>query len=143
MSVRPEELLRTKALASSGVSNLISTRWYANSAPQKTSYPCVVFGVESDNPVQHMTGATGYTQATISLGIYALKYEEAQAVAEKIRVACHAFKGNVTVSTETVKAGLLKLEKQMDSPVDTADGSDKPIFGITQTWLVSMEQATS
>lgn len=143
MSVRPEELLRTKALAASGVSNIVSTRWYSNVAPQGVKYPCIVSGIEDDNPIHHMTGPSGWTQTRIALGIYGTTYESVQALAEQIRFACYAFKGNVTVSAETVKAGLLKLEKQMDSPVEPTDGSDKPIFGITQTWLVAMQQATS
>lgn len=143
MAIDPEKALKAKALAATGVSALLGQRFYASSAPQDVAFPYAVYGIAKDEPVTHMGGQSGWTQASIDVGIFGHTYESVKAVADRIRIGCNSFKGTVTVGVETAKVGLIRLESKADTPVPVADGSSKPIYGITQTWLVSMEQATS
>jgi hypothetical protein len=141
MSVRPEEVLKAVALASSPVSSLIGTRWYPNAAPQNSLYPLVCCDIESDEPRGHLTGCN-WAIAKLDVRVYASSYESAQNVAEKLRFALNHYKANTTVSAETVLPTII-LESQSDTPAGVVDGSDKPIYGITQKYVVSMAQASS
>jgi len=145
MSVRPEEALRTKALAASGVSTLISTRWYANAAPQKAAYPLVVCDVEKSEPRGHLSGAN-WVIADIAVRIYGVEqsrtkggYEVCQDIAEALRLALHSTSDTFTVSGESCRPTIF-LDSQSDTPAGIVDGSDQPVYGITQIYKVSMAQ---
>lgn len=152
MSIRPEEALKAKALAASPVTSLIgsgsSARWYANAAPARVAYPCIVADVNSVRPVNHFTGG-GWAKTEIALRIYGVEqsnsksgYEVCQDVADALRNAMNSTKATVTVGVETCLPTII-LQSQSDTPAGIVEGTDKPVFGITQNWLVSMAQPES
>ena len=60
MSIRPEEMIRAKALAAAPVSALVGARIYAQMAPEKgIAWPFIVTGIDSQSHPTHMGGASG------------------------------------------------------------------------------------
>ncbi len=137
MSIRPDEMMRSKTLAITAVSTAVATRMYANASPQDPVLPCIVTTAKQE-PLGHLTGQAGWTTADIGLAIFSTNYDEAVDLAEAIRIALNEFKGTVTVGLETVKVGILRLVSQIQDPQEPVDGSEQPIFKIIQSWTATM-----
>lgn len=141
MSLRPEEAIRARALAHSGTSALIGTRWFPDMAPQAGAYPmvaCMVSGKHTNS----LAGPSGWYTGEAKIGIWAASYESAQAVAEQLRFALNSVRGDITVSGDTANVTTILAEEAPATEPPT-DGGEKPIFGILQTYKISMAQATS
>lgn len=144
MSIRPEEMIRAKALAAAPVSALVGARIYAQMAPEKgIAWPFIVTGIDSQSHPTHMGGASGWAKASIVMRVYALTYESAKAVADALRIAMHPFKGSITIGAETSAVGYLGIESEQDEPIPPNDGGSVPIFCINQTWAAMVAEPTS
>ena len=148
-NVTPEQALRTKALAHAGVSALIGSRWYAEAARTRgIEYPLVICDVEQSGAVGGLGGNTGWTVDRIALYIYTDGVEgpdghdDVKAIAEQLRLALHGKKQSVTVGSDTVKPSILLLSEEPASRLKE-DGSEDMVYGLKQTYSVSMAQATS
>ncbi len=144
MGVRAVTVIRAKALSVSAVSALLGTRIYPNTAiPEKTDFPYVELKLESSEHPHHMSGASGWAMVKVVAKIYAHTNAAAEAVAEALRVGMHPFKGNVTVSAQSIAVGYLGLESEMEDPEPLQDGKQRPVYGIQQTWSACIAEPTS
>lgn len=142
MSVQPQEAMRKRITDSAAVTALIGSRYYTIRAPQNVVFPFVVCGVESEEHVPYMGGQSGHVMAKLTLAIWGATYESVRAIAEAIRNATNEYHGTITVSAETETIHIMRIESANDESVDV-EGSDKPVYRVTQNWVITMTQATS
>lgn len=140
MSVDALEMMRSKALSVSGVSALIGSRIYAQVAPTNTSWPFVVMGISKQEHAEHMTGASGWAFAEITMRIYAQTNESCRAVATALRVGLHNFAGSITVESSNVNVGYLGLKAEADDPLMKDDGSAVAAYTIRQDWAATIAE---
>ena len=81
--------------ASSGVTNLVSTRIYPSMAPTSAALPRVIYDLDSSEHVHHMTGGSGLVRRSISLEIQAQSSPSADAIAEAIRAVLDKYRGTM------------------------------------------------
>lgn len=97
MSIRTD--FRTYLLTKSTVTDLVGTgdnaRVYPGFAPQGVSLPHVVLNTISDVSDHDMDGANGWTEARVQVDCYARTVDDAEALAEVIRLACDGYKGTM------------------------------------------------
>jgi hypothetical protein len=143
MTIRPEQALRAKALAVSAITALIGTRWSAEFVITKDiKYPLVVCTVAKAQPLAHLGGPSGFTTDSVDVAVWGDTHDSVEAVAAQLRIALHATKGDVTVGSDTAKMTCM-LTEQDPCTTSPIDGSEFPIFGITQHYTVSLAQAVS
>jgi hypothetical protein len=140
MAVRPEQAWVTKAKAVSGIASTFSGRIYPSMAPQDGPFPVAIYRVQ-DEPVVYLTGSSGVTKATLTVGIVAKEFPDAQEAAEALRDGLHLFRGTVTVQGSPVSVDCFFLDSQEDTTQPPDGGGSVPLFEITQTWSAVIRQA--
>jgi hypothetical protein len=69
-------------------------KWiYPAVIPQGKPAPAIVYGVEQDEPLRTMDGASLYREARLDLDCYATKYVDAQAIADAVEDALTDYRG--------------------------------------------------
>lgn len=126
---------------SSDVTNLVAQRIYGGGqAPQDASFPYITFQVIGDPDRQPaITGATGLAAKRIQINSVTTSYATLVPLAEKVRIACHAFSG--TAGTETVRG--MFMDNELDVTVPRVDGGDKYVYIKVQDFVVWVDEATS
>ena len=79
--------LVTQLKATSGVTDLVSTRIYPGYRPQDDPLPAIVYEATSIQPINHANGTTGTTETKIEVVSYAATYAGAQALGEAVAAA--------------------------------------------------------
>jgi hypothetical protein len=116
--------LAARLKAVTGVSNLVSTRVWADRAPRATPHPYVVLQRIGGEPIHHLANASGLANATVQIDVFASSGSSRDAVAEAVRDAIDGWSGS--------QGGVLVQEVTLDPPVETQEGEDLgrevPIF---------------
>ena len=140
----PEQALKTKALANSGVTALIAQRWNTEIALTKgIKYPYVIAATTEVKDVGDLGGPSGFVIGEVSLGIYGSSHDSVADVANALRIALQDTKGNITFNAETRRVTIQKPNPDENISEPPIDAGELPLFGIKQVYTVSMAQATS
>jgi hypothetical protein len=133
------QLLETDA----ALAAIVSTKIYANRAPQKTDPPYVIFGVQSGPRLQTIDGPTGLATPSLLVDIYAPNEDQVAQIAEIIRLRIGAFKGVVTDNKNVpaqweVKIRFCRIDNEEDLPPELQD----PLSSSTrQTYFLMHDEA--
>lgn len=94
-----ETAVRAVLVGASGVTDLVSTRVYPNSAPQSTTKPFVVYEVDTLEPVDALSGHAGLTFAQFTITSWGATYSDAKAVSAAVLARLVTTAGQATTST--------------------------------------------
>ena len=85
---------RTFLLQQSAIGELVASRVFPNVIPQGMTLPAIrLTTVSGSTYTRHGTEQLGKTSTTVQVDAYASNHAEAERLAEKIRIACHQYKG--------------------------------------------------
>lgn len=133
----PEAAMRTIALDSSAVRDLIASRLYPLQAPQKAVYPLAIMNRISSDYDEDMDGASDDVQATnIQLDVFAEEYAECKAVAAALREALNGFSGTVTVGGSSIEIRRIRLTGEQDGFDNPTNGKADGIGRVIQDYEV-------
>lgn len=104
-----EEDIRTRLLATSGVTTLVSQRIYCGSRPQGGTLPDIIINRVSGAPVYTDDGESGLAEARIEIDCWGTTYGAAKNVARAVIASLSAFFG--TVGSTTFQYILLDAER--------------------------------
>lgn len=76
-----------------GLTALVATRVYPVEAPANVTRPYVVFASISAVRLNHLTGPAEVVNPRVQVDAYAVRYIDAQAIAEQVRAALDGFAG--------------------------------------------------
>lgn len=77
----------------SPVSAIVGTRIFPNVAQQTTSFPFIIYDVQSENPTDYKQGVSTLDTDTVMVSCYCKTYSEASDLAKKIRTALDRVSG--------------------------------------------------
>lgn len=115
-----EEAIVARVLAFAGTAALVGDRVFPGFIPAGAAHPAIAYQRIGGPPNYVMLGETGAAEARIQITCWGVKYADAAAVAEQVRLALSGFRGQLG----TVMVDSLFLE----GPTDTTDqqpGSDQ------------------
>lgn len=94
-----EEDIRTRLLATSGVTALVSSRVYCGSRPQGGVVPDVIINRISGAPIYTDDGESGLAEARLEIECFGTTYASAKNAARAVIASLSAFFGTVGVTT--------------------------------------------
>tara|TARA_R110000751_G_scaffold46775_2_gene104963 strand:- start:4134 stop:4535 length:402 start_codon:yes stop_codon:yes gene_type:complete len=77
----------------SPVSAIVGTRIFPNVAKQTTSFPFIIYDVQSENPTDYKQGVSSLDTDNVMVSCYCKTYSEASDLAKKIRTALDRVSG--------------------------------------------------
>ena len=113
-AMTPEEAVRKLLTDDTEVSELISSRVYAQHAPQKAPVPYIVYSRVSGDHLQHTTAASGLASTSIQLDMFGVTYSQAKDLGEEVRLALDGFSGVVSTATKTITIKTITIETHTD-----------------------------
>lgn len=112
-----EENLYTYLQTKTGLTSLVSTRVYPDTAPQTAALPFLVYARVSTTR-EHKFAATGtetrLAQARVQIDCYAATYSAVSALAEQVRLALDGWRGTIGSGY----ANRIMLDNETDLPAD-------------------------
>lgn len=75
------------------VSAIVGTRIFPNVAKQTTSFPFIIYDVQSENPTDYKQGVSSLDTDNVMVSCYCKTYSEASDLAKKIRTALDRVSG--------------------------------------------------
>lgn len=127
-----------------GVSGIVSSRVWLNSAPQQKDadiLPYIVGHVVDKQHAHHLRGASGIAWTRLQLNLFASSYREAKELADAARIALDGFRGAVSVGTNTVEIKHLMMDMEQDNFNPPIDGSQKGRHQVIQDWKIANEES--
>lgn len=106
-----EEAVRTRLLASSGVTDLVSTRIRCGSLVQGETLPAVIINRVTGAPVYTDDGESGLAQARLEINCWGSTYGSAKTLARAVIAALSAYNG--TSGSTTFQNTLLDSEQDI------------------------------
>lgn len=132
--------IRTKTLATSSVSDLVSTRMYSDVLPQSVTMPAITYTVIDTTPNEHLTGIADVSRARIQIDCFATSRAGANALGDAVRLALEKYRG--TVGTQFINEINLATGERYD--IDRSEtGSDQRRYISSQDFFVSYRTTTS
>lgn len=125
----PEKALRAILVADSDITDLISTRVFPLTIPQKTSLPAMTYQLTSADPMTVMTGHDGLTFSTFFLGSFSTSYSTIKDLTEKVRLALDGTTG--TYASVSVKE--ITHETTSDSYTPPQNKGEVGVYSTTLT----------
>jgi len=137
MATTPEEIIRSRLLASSAISNLVGANGvYPQMAPQTASLPYGILNRISELHDEHMLAASGLAEVSIQVDFFAETMSEIRTLGDAARLALDGFRGTVS-GTKVHNIHLVSASDNIDTP---DDGSDDPTRRTTQTYTVWIDE---
>ena len=115
-----EKDIRTYMLTRTAITDLISTRIYAQKLPQEATFPSLVYNRISTQRTYSHSGDSNFTKPRIQYSCFAETYEDAKDLAEQIVSEMSGFKG--TAGTATIYSTFVENE------LDSLDSESKLYF---------------
>jgi len=75
------------------VSAIVGTRIFPNVAKQTTSFPFIIYDVQSENPTDYKQGVSSLDTDNVMVSCYCKTYSQASDLAKKIRTALDRVSG--------------------------------------------------
>jgi hypothetical protein len=99
---------------------------FANRAPhwqvQDEPDRYAVYWIVSTVRDQHLNGVNGLTMVRVQADSQGRTYDDAEELAEAIRLSCDGFCGNVEVGADSFEIRYMRLDNKTDGYVDSASG---------------------
>lgn len=132
----------------SGLTNAstgVSTRIYAGLAPQEDAYPRITFTVPTDQPNHYMAGASGLTEATVQIDVWALSSLSRRSITNLVRNGMDGLIGG-TMGTApynlSVDSVLLKSKRATEeTKVGEENASENAIFRMSMDFSIYYREA--
>lgn len=140
-----EKALRTRALASSGISAIVGTKIYVDEAPQVTGgtdpYPYIVIRTISAQPGHVFAGYDGLTDFRVQLDCYARTSDTSRSLANAVRNCFDGFRGSITVGSGTFDFSHIHLS-QTTHLIEEGDDGDSDSIRRAMMDLTGMVEET-
>lgn len=129
--------LSTKLLATSAITTIVSTRVRPGYLDEGDTVPAVTIVTNSKESFEHLQGAAGLAQITVTFHCYQATGVLAEALAEQVRLLLQGFAG--TLSSVVIRAISYRNENEMlEQPLD---GKGRPRWRRSITFLISYQEA--
>ena len=128
-----ETAVRGVLVGASGVTDLVSTRVYPNSAPQSTTKPFIVYEVDTLEPVDALSGHAGLTFAQFTITSWGATYSDAKAVSAAVLAALGDYSG----TSDNINIPRASHDSSRDIVYWPEDGSELPVHGVEQDWRIT------
>ncbi len=109
-----EKDIRTYMLTRTAITDLISTRIYAQKLPEAATFPSLVYNRISSTRNYSHSGDSNMTSPRIQYSCFAETYEEAKDLAEQIVSEMSGFKG--TAGSSTIYSTFVENELDLIDP---------------------------
>ena len=116
----------------STLSGLVGTKIYPVKAPQRVTFPYIVYSLSSTDPTDQKDGVSPVDDNTLEVDCYADSYRTAHTIALSIRAALDDYSGTV----QGVKIRHLWFQNQSDGDFI----EDYGFFAISQGYAVKIER---
>ena len=131
---------RTYLLTVNGVSSLVATRVFPNVIPQGVTLPAIrLTKVSGMSFHRHGPTQLGKASSVVQVDAYAVDYSSAETLADKIRIACHQYKGTLG----TLKAASIFKTDGRSFEDMPEDGSSAVRRVVSQDFRIIHSEATS
>ena len=122
--LQPEYALRSKMIAESAITDVVSTRIYPAQAGYKATYPLVLYTRVDSEYFDTLNGLAdkNLTRVSIQLDIFGKDYGTAKTAATAIRGVLHSFSGTITSGEDSLTITRIRH-------TDERDGFDNPSLG--------------
>lgn len=87
--------IRALALADSGISTLLATRWYPAPLPENPVYPSVTYQIISENNVSSHQGNSNLAETRLQLNVWGTSYDNARTIKDNLKRVLRDYKGTV------------------------------------------------
>lgn len=128
MALSPKYALANRAENDATVASYISGRIYEQQAPQSCARPYIIYGRVSQEHDRHLGGPSGMSKAEIQFDICDTNNEQAETIAERVRVLLDDYAGTVTIGDESVVIERVHIEDDDDDYIPADDGTDGGVF---------------
>lgn len=129
-----EEAIRSRLLATSGVTSLVGSRVYWGSRPQGGTLPDIIIRNISGAPIYTDDGESGLAEARLEIDCYGETFGNAKSVARAVIVSLSAFFGQV--GGVTFQYILLDSERDFR---DAGINADEYLFRTNMDFIVWYE----
>lgn len=125
--------LYTKIAATTGITDVISTRFYPMQAPTsaRTAFPYATYQRISEEHLHHTRAAAGLCNALIQIDIWDDDIVQCYTVADAFRAALH---GMTTATWGSLAIKRVLLQGVRDDFTPPEDGSETGRFRISMDW---------
>lgn len=108
------EAVRDQLVATTAVTDVVSTRIYPTIIPQRGEYPACTYNLDFDERVRLMNGTEGdYRRATVEVNCYATRLSVAHDIADAVESALIDFRGTLgTTSPVSIDCDHIRLERR-------------------------------
>ena len=121
--------LYTYLQADSGIASIAESRIYYANAAQDTKPPLLIYHRTADDPLHHMTAASGKARPTYQFDCYAFKAIDADTLGEAVITALDGYKG-IMGSTQSQ----FLLQSKFDLLDSPDDGSQAGLHRVVLTF---------
>lgn len=114
-----------------------AVRIFRTHRPATTALPAITFNRDQEIDDNHQTGASGLSQITLGIDIWAATDSGAEAIRDKLRAALHSL-ANTTIGSggDVTSIDRFWLAASSDSVEFPSDASDVHIYHISTEWEV-------
>ena len=116
------------------VTAAVGTRILREIAPEGAIYPFMTYTVVGDVPEHHMGGASGLTNVTMQIDVWAETFGEAVSLSEVIRNVLDGFTGDM--GSENLSIRTCHLENKISLPEADLEGAQSPVFRKSLDFLI-------
>ena len=131
--------IRAYLLTQAAMTTLSSTRMYCHKRDQGSALPALVLSLESEDHGHHLTAASGWAMARLSIDSVASTYVSAAAIDEQVRQELSGFNGTIGTSSTLVTS--VVLDNRAERFVESIDGSDVGVYVISSDYMVQYAES--
>lgn len=133
----PEAAVRSRLIATAGVSALVSTRIYPVIAPATAALPFVTWRRVAVQRTQSLKGPIGTPTVSLSLDIFAETYESARDIADQCRQSLDGWGGTI----DNVTVASVSLDNESDGFAQLAGGDLPPVYTVQQIYGILWQES--
>jgi hypothetical protein len=128
----PEAQVVAQLKGSTALTALVGTRIYPIMARQVSSQPYVTYQRIATQHINASTGGSDVAFSILQLNCYAATYSGAKGVSAAVKASL----ANWSNTTGDPAIDMCHIQNESDLPDDPIPGTDKPIFAVTQDFLL-------
>jgi len=133
----PEAAVRSRLVATAGVTALIGTRIYPVIAPATAALPFVTWRRVAVERTQGLAGPIGTPTVSLSVDIFAETYESARDIADQCRQSLDGWGGTL----ENVTVARVSLDNESDGFAQLAGGDLPPVYTVQQIYGILWQES--
>jgi hypothetical protein len=111
----------------------VGARIYPGTAPQDSAYPRVTFHLITDKPDHYMSGASGISNATVQIDVWALDSLSRRAIGNLVK---NAMDGLIGASMGGLRVGSVMLKDRRNTEEAPDNNSENAIFRMSMDFGV-------